>query len=237
MSNLEIVYLHHSGFAITTKQHLLVFDYYQDPAALLSSLIQTGKKIYIFSSHAHADHFNPKIGGWQNAVLTYFLSDDIREAGGLRGVKPDKVRYLGPYETVEQDVLKVVTYGSTDEGISFFVEVDGWRLFHAGDLNWWHWKGDTPDNLRLAEDGFRKEMKLLDGLKLDVAFFPVDSRLEEYRAMGIEVFGRSTDVGQLIAMHTTGEPWKPPVDFPGNGKKVAVWCPVSPGERLQIDQA
>ena len=28
---------------------------------------------------------------------------------------------------------------STDEGVAFLVEVNGVVIYHAGDLNWWHW--------------------------------------------------------------------------------------------------
>jgi len=233
-ASLEIIYLHHSGFAVTTGQHLLIFDYYQDMAKSLSGRIMEGKQVWVFSSHRHADHFNSMIADWQSAVAAYFLSDDILAAGGLPAVKADKIVYMKPYETSKQESLRVTTYGSTDEGVSFLVEINGWRLFHAGDLNWWHWKGDTPENQQLAKDGFMREMELLTGVELDVAFFPVDSRLEEFRAIGAEEFCRRANVRQLVAMHTCGQSWKPSEKFPGNSKNVSVWCPTVSGERLSL---
>lgn len=228
---LECIYLENSGFVVQTEKYVLVFDYYEDTARTIPKLIEEGKTLHVFSSHRHKDHFNPIISTWQNSVVTYFLSDDI---GGLAGVSDEKIVYMRPYETKNQGDLQVKTYGSTDIGVSFFVEVDGWRLFHAGDLNWWHWKWDHKYNLMLAKDLFEKEMNKLDGLQLDVVFFPVDSRLEEYRAAGVEEFCRRVDVGQLVAMHTRGERWRPSPGFPGNGKMIASWCPFISGERLKM---
>lgn len=232
---MKIVYLQHSGFVVETQQHLLVFDYYQDPTNSAVPMIAGGKKVIAFVSHSHSDHFNAQIGDWKDLVTTYYLSKNIRAAGGLPGVDSNKVVYMNPYEQQENSGLKVTTYGSTDAGLSFFVEVDGWRIFHAGDLNWWHWKGDTEENNRLAAAGFHKELERLAGVTMDVAFFPVDSRLEEYRALGVEAFCQQTKVHQLVAMHACGEVWTPPIKFPKTGKPVPVWCPATPGEIRQYN--
>lgn len=230
---LEIIYLENSGFVVQTEKNILVFDYYQDDAGIVAKLIEEGKILYVFSSHRHHDHFNPIISTWRKNVATFFLSDDI---DGVVGVGDEQIISMRPYEAIVQGGLEVVTYGSTDIGVSFLVTVDGWRIFHAGDLNWWHWKWDHKYNLILAENQFEKEMKKLDGLQVDVAFFPVDSRLEEYRAMGVEKFCRQVDVGQLVAMHMRGERWIPSSDFPGNKEPVPCWCPMISGERLQVSK-
>lgn len=230
---LEVIYLENSGFVVQTKNHVLIFDYYEDPSSSITPFLGTEKTLYVFCSHRHHDHFNPIISTWQDNVAMFFLSDDII---GIAGVSDKKIAYMCPYETRKQGNLQVKTYGSTDIGVSFLIEVDGWRLFHAGDLNWWHWKWDHAYNLMLAKDLFEVEMKQLDGLQLDVAFFPVDSRLEEYRAAGVEEFCRRVDVQQLIPMHTRGQSWIPTSDFPGNDKTIASWCPVTSGERLKINR-
>ena len=231
---LKISYLEHSGFVVDTGSNILVFDYYKDPAGIIDKLIPTQKKVWVFSSHSHADHFSQVIGKWSSNVESYILSDDIRVSGGLAGTAGEKAYYMKPYETSDSIQVKVTTYGSTDEGVSFLVEVDGWKIFHAGDLNWWHWKEDTAENIQLAEEGFRREMSHLAGLKLDLVFFPVDSRLEEYRAIGVEEFCRQVDTDQLVVMHTCGKHWTAPEDFPGNDKTVAVWCPAAPGEQITM---
>ena len=57
-------------------------------------------------------------------------------------------------EKLFKDVY-VKAYGSTDIGISFLVKVDGLTIFHAGDLNWWHWKEDSLEEQLVAESSFK----------------------------------------------------------------------------------
>ena len=230
MSSLHVTYLFNSGFVVKSGRNLLIFDYYLNPVPGLEQMIADSENVWVFSSHRHADHYNPEIIRWQDRVNAYILSDDIRYETGIDKLKSEKIIFMPPYQEKVNGSLRVVTYGSTDEGVSFYVELDGWRIFHAGDLNWWHWKGDTAENIRIAEEAFRGEMSRLANLKLDIAFFPVDSRLEEYRAIGAEVFCQTVEVPELIAMHTRGEVWTPPAAFPGRQRAVTVWCPAEPGE-------
>lgn len=234
--HVKIIYLQHSGFVVETEQHRLIFDYYQDPAASVFPLRVIGKTTSVFCSHKHGDHFNPQISKWAHDVERYYLSDDIEQSGGLSGIIGDKVTYMKPYEQNEYSGLKVVTYGSTDEGLSFYVEADGWRIFHAGDLNWWHWKGDTDENNQAAAAAFRQELKRFSGLTLDVVFFPVDSRLAEYRTLGVEQFCLTVKVKQLVTMHGCGEVWTAPANFPAIGTRVPVWSPAVPGATLKLRQ-
>lgn len=235
-SELQLTYLDHSGFIVETEHQILVFDYYRDSAKAAPAHLKLGKPVWVFSSHAHADHFNQQIAVWQDKVVTYILSSDIHQAGGLSGVSTDKIVYMSPDEQKEQQELLITTFGSTDEGVSFLVEVDGWRIFHAGDLNWWHWKGDTEENLRFAKDGFFREMDKLGGQSFDVAFFPVDSRLEEYRELGVREFCKRTNVRQLVAMHLCGQAWTPDEMFIKNNMKTAIWCPQTPGAKTTVQK-
>jgi L-ascorbate metabolism protein UlaG (beta-lactamase superfamily) len=231
---MEIIYLFHSGFAVSVDKNLLIFDFYQDPSGILPSLLENREKVWVFSSHGHSDHFNPLIDEWQEGITTYFFSEDIRLLAGRKNRNDDKVVYMRPYQTVEQEEIRVTTYGSTDEGVSFLVETAKWRIFHAGDLNWWHWQEDTVENQRLAAEGFHKEIKKLAGINLDVAFFPVDGRLGEYSAIGAREFCRSTATSHFIAMHTCGKVWADRSAFSEENKGLSVWCPVAAGENMTI---
>lgn len=229
-----ITYLDHSGFMVETARHILVFDYYRDPAHAASAKFSAHKKLYFFCSHAHADHFNAAIGIWQQRAAAYILSTDIKEAGGLPGVDETRIHYLGPYEALTHNDLRVNTYGSTDAGISCVVQADGWRIFHAGDLNWWHWKEDTPANNAVAREAFFHELDHLKGQQFDIAFFPVDSRLEEYRDLGVRELVQAVQINHLVAMHTCGRPWTPPAGFTSHVK--TVWCPDKPGQTQRIEK-
>lgn len=235
-SELQLTYLDHSGFIVETEHQILVFDYYRDSAKAAPAHLKLGKPVWVFSSHAHADHFNQQIAVWQDKVVKYILSSDIHQAGGLSGVSTDKIVYMSPDEQERQQEVLITTFGSTDEGVSFLVEVDGWRIFHAGDLNWWHWNGDTEENLKFAKEGFFREMDKLDGQSFDVAFFPVDSRLEEYREFGVREFCKRTNIRQLVAMHLCGQAWTPDETFSKSNTKTAIWCPQTPGAQITVQK-
>src|SRR3712207_5644103 len=85
---MNLYYIYHSGFAVEGKHHILIFDYYCIPKEKIKEkeyflnqyIRQQEKKVYIFSSHSHADHFNPEILSWkkENPKIRYILSEDIR---------------------------------------------------------------------------------------------------------------------------------------------------------------
>ena len=50
---MKVTYIQHSGFMVELEECVLVFDYYK---GLLPS-VSKDKKLYVFSSHHHHDHF------------------------------------------------------------------------------------------------------------------------------------------------------------------------------------
>ena len=52
---LNVTYLDHSGFAITTPAAIMVFDYYKDPDKKLEHLLKISpeKPVLFFVSHHH----------------------------------------------------------------------------------------------------------------------------------------------------------------------------------------
>ena len=206
----KIYYIYHSGFAIETQNHLLVFDYYKEPKLSKENLllpflissenIKEKKKVFVFCSHSHGDHFNPVILDWDsyNPEIKYILSEDIKTA-------TKKPNYVFMEEDDEKDLkdLYIKAYGSTDIGISFLVKVDNLTIFHAGDLNWWHWKEDSLEEQRVAEVNFKIQIdKLKEEDHIDIAFFPVDPRLEEFYYIGGQYFSEQLHPTMLIPMHS-----------------------------------
>lgn len=72
-----IWYLYYSGWAIRTKFHFLIFDYWEKEKKPANPSLENGfinvKEIqdlntYIFVTHAHADHYDPIILYWQDSV-------------------------------------------------------------------------------------------------------------------------------------------------------------------------
>ncbi|TGE31866.1 MBL fold metallo-hydrolase [Desulfosporosinus sp. Sb-LF] len=199
--NFKLKYLYHSGFLVETDKNLLIFDYYQGEAESLVK--ESSKHIFIFSSHSHPDHFNPVILEWQKdrPDIKYILSSDISVPQTM-----ENINVLSPYEKLELGDLKIKAYNSTDIGVSFLVEVEGIRFFHAGDLNWWYWSGDTPEEMIKAEKGFKDEVQKIKGETIDIAFFPVDPRLEQNYSAGAEYFIQELAPRIFIPMHFADSP-------------------------------
>lgn len=194
--DIGITYLYHSGFCIETVNCLFIFDFNQGYVNL------PNKKTYVFCTHNHADHYNPKIFEWRKKRpdIQYILSYDL---GGDPDIPPEKdnITFVAPYEEQQIDDIKVKAYSSTDEGVAFIVQCDGINIFHAGDLNWWYWADDTPEETKKAEIGFKAEMAKIKGARIDIAFFPVDPRLGPNYYLGAELFINEIKPRYFIPMH------------------------------------
>ena len=150
LSGADIRYLFHSGFAVETPRHFLIFDYFSDQPKGRGRSLATGvvepaeiadRNVVVFVSHRHPDHYNPVIFTWRKKIgrIRYVLPPDVHPPADVPGVLATRAG-----ESYDCGDFRVRTLLSTDEGVAYAVEVDGLRLFHAGDLNWWHWEGE-PD--------------------------------------------------------------------------------------------
>ena len=181
-------YLGHSGFLVETEKTLLLFDACGAVPSQLDSK-DPGKPLFVFVSHAHADHFDPTVFSLpgKSRRVTYILSFDLRGNGE---VPPEAtVLYADADEAFEVDRLGTVrTLLSTDEGVAYFVNAGGETVYHAGDLHWWDWEGEDPAWLAEQERVFKRETGLLAKERIDAAFIVVDDRLEGNYARGAEWF-------------------------------------------------
>lgn len=228
---MKVTYLYHSGFAVEDDSRMLVFDYYKGNLPATAK----DKKLYVFSSHVHRDHFNPQIFEWaKDCDATYILSDDIpdeaipimdvsdaevSEVPGKTLIPRDRIVKVGQREEIELDGLKIKTLRSTDEGVAFFVvvknetkkscesrieEQESTTIYHAGDLNWWHWEEETPEYNEKMKQDYQKEILSLNGAHIDIAFVPLDPRLGKAYGLGIDFFMKHTDTKYLFPMHLWG---------------------------------
>ncbi|KMO86568.1 hypothetical protein AB840_07580 [Megasphaera cerevisiae DSM 20462] len=231
MTDVQLTFLAHSGFAAETKTKVLVFDYYKDPAGAVRSYAGGKKPLWFFVSHWHEDHFNPAIAGFERSTAHYIFNAEVP----FHGPAAKKMQSMNIYDTIHIEDTTITQYGSTDAGGSFLVETDGCTIFHAGDLNWWHWLGDTDENNAEAKANFDREMKKLAGLDVDVAFFPVDARLEEAREWGVKRFLDVVQVRRLLVpMHYFGTPWIPSQAFMDTYGQVPLWIPIQKGDTTVI---
>lgn len=136
-------------------------------------------------------------------------------------------------DTLESDNLTVTMFGSTDAGGSFLVDTGTHRIFHAGDLNWWHWSGDTPENIAEAKALKEKEFAPLLGVSVDIMMFPVDARLEVAREWGAIDILSMMNTKLFIPMHANGPVWVPSEKFRESYPAQRCWIPTQPGDAVE----
>lgn len=234
--SVTITYLHHSGFTAVAANTLLVFDYWEgENGELPEHLRLTGDKlekydrVYVFISHTHPDHMDPKVFSLKcSRPITYIVSYDAPI--GTRG------RRIAPGDTIELDShITVKAFGSTDLGVSFLVEADGVNIFHAGDLNLWHWRQEsTLKQIEAAERSFEEALNPLIGQRVDVGMFPVDPRQGPMFDAGANQFILSVKPKLMIPMHFQGRS-EVAVDFARRArtKQTEVLALTKPGEAVE----
>ena len=198
---MKIDYLGHSGFLVETDSALLLFD---DSRGDLSPLDRKpgDKPLFVFVSHAHGDHFNPKIFALAEGTrpVKYILSFDLRGNGAVR--EGADILFADADAAYEIDGLGTVqTLLSTDEGVAFLIITQKETVFHAGDLNWWDWPGEDPEWLAEQETVFQREIGKLAGKRIDAAFVVLDDRLEENYAKGLSWFLSVCRPSYVLPMH------------------------------------
>jgi ankyrin repeat protein len=178
-NELKVFYTGHSGWALQFKDKVIVIDYWQagvqnDDASFTNGNINpgelAGKKVYVFATHDHSDHYDTTIFQWKKSVK------DIKY---IFGFHPDKTgdnkeksyngptyTYINDNQTGMVDDIKVTTIKSNDTGQGFLLEVNGLKIFHPGD--------HALFNSDLEAD-FKKEIDFIAGQtsNIDIAFLPV----------------------------------------------------------------
>lgn len=194
---MRVTYIQHSGFAVEYKDFVFLFDYYKGELPEF----KPDKKVYVFASHAHPDHFTKKLFSWISKYpnITYILSDDIKDQGPeghVVSIGADRERDLGGFS--------IRTFCSTDEGVAFLLTVGDKKIYHAGDLNWWHWEGEEPSYNQSMKERYQREIEKMKGERIDVAFVPVDPRLEAAYYWGLDYFMKQTETLWVFPMHMFG---------------------------------
>ncbi len=120
---MKVTYLDNSGFVITLKDAILVFDYYRDPSHALNKILgdKPDAPVVFFVSHRHPDHYNPGIYEIaQNHRRVYVMSNDV-PAMKIPSTLEVQGMSVGDYVESLPGGISVRAYGSTDAGVSFLV--------------------------------------------------------------------------------------------------------------------
>ena len=131
---MRIWYLSHSGWAVQTSNHLFLIDY--APGALdgEEDLLLNGRvtpaewgdaNVFVLTTHAHGDHFDPRILDWRHPSLHRVYGWDAPEAWPGFRMEDREIKTVG-------DVV-IAAIPSTDSGSAFLIEADGVSFYHAGD--------------------------------------------------------------------------------------------------------
>ena len=137
----------------------------------------------------------------QKPDIKYIFSKDILKR---RRAKADDAIYLKKGDAYQDELLTIKAFGSTDVGISFLIETEGRRIFHAGDLNNWHWKDEsTPQEVAEAEGNYLKELDIIakETSVMDLVMFPVDPRLGTDFMRGAHQFIDRIKTSVFVPMH------------------------------------
>jgi len=200
-----IWYLGHSGWAIKTRDHFLVFDYFnrdRDPAApaLCNGRINckeiAGENVAVFVSHEHGDHFDPQVFDWKEDVpeMTYVM--------GCAAENAPTCEYMEGRDQKMIDGMKVTTIESNDTGVGFVVEVDGLVIMHPG---------DHANRLQDFSGPYCAEIDYLaaQGIRPDIAFMPISGcgfGDQVAVKMGVHYALETLKPLVFIPMHSGGNP-------------------------------
>ena len=165
----KLWYLGHSGYALQTRNNLLIFDYFgperaPDQPALCNGCIRpeelAGQKVTVFVSHEHGDHFDQNIFTWADQV------EGIRYVTGCTAETEQPYELLAPRTVTDREGMKIRTIDSNDTGLGFLVEVDGVTIYHAG---------DHANRLRDFSGPYCAEIDYLaeTGIRPDFAMMPI----------------------------------------------------------------
>jgi L-ascorbate metabolism protein UlaG (beta-lactamase superfamily) len=135
----KLFFLGHSGWAVKTQEHFLVFDYFcntwegqPDDSCFASGHIIPeqikDENVTVFCTHRHGDHFDRRVFSWKETIpdINYVLCWDAGDVGADYTMIP-------VHEEGKVDDMDIYVHHSTDLDGGYLVEVDGLVIMHMGD--------------------------------------------------------------------------------------------------------
>lgn len=224
---MTVTFIAHSAFLVEWDRFYTLFDYvyHEDYTAPLPPL-DPAKPLLVFASHAHEDHFDGRVFGLleQYPLTQFYLSHDIRMAERYRkrmGISDEAFARCTRLRADEVlltsaggEELSIRTVRSTDIGCAYLLCSEGKLVYHAGDLNWWHWESEGTAYCGTMAANYRRAMeRLRDAVRdeaadaglteeLTAAMVPLDPRLgEAAEGMGIEGLMKYVPTRTVFPMH------------------------------------
>lgn len=200
--NINVVSYYQSGFLLEFPSATLFFDFKEGDLPP----IRADKPLYVFISHVHEDHFKQDIFDLKNQYpkTEFFLGYDRTDSGvndwldRQSSAVQDSLSCFSGEQKLYSDDGKVLirTFTSTDLGVAFLVEIEGKKIYHAGDL--FLMKCQTKEqymqlytmalmsgkvmesyeqSLAEADEEFIRLTEPLRGMSVDYGMIPLDPRV------------------------------------------------------------
>lgn len=214
---MKIIFIQHSCFWIEESSYVLIFDWFDATRVNLCEFkgqlpeFPKGKKIYLFASHKHQDHFDLMSLRWREtkcADITYILSKDIRLSDAYLikyNIDPSikkHIVFVRANDDYQIDELRIHTLKSTDAGVAFYVKIKENSFYHAGDLNSWIFPNDFDEvRTQHMQQMYERELSYLKNKKITMAFVVLDPRQKEKAYHGLSYFFEQFEAKFIFPMH------------------------------------
>ena len=115
---MKITHIYHSGFVIELESTVLIFDWYSGELPDFDP----GKKVFVFVTHGHADHYSSRIWTLRSRYekICYIL--DCCTAPEQKG---DNIFHVQPGRHYRIRNILVYAIRSNDEGVAYVVSAEG----------------------------------------------------------------------------------------------------------------
>ena len=233
MGEAIVWYLGHMGWAVRTANHFMVFDYDgrsvpPDEPSLANGSIDPAEikdlSTTVFITHRHTDHYAAAAFDWKKTVK------NITYVAGFKPEGHEGYVFMAPRETKTLGGLDITTTMANDEGVGFFVKVDGVTIFHSG------------DHSAARGESFKPEIDFLvgRGLRADLLFMPVSRTNDPAMNQGVHYAMTQLSAVAVFPGHVSGreEAYREFArDAAKAGMTAPIHCPEFAGDHFAVSGA
>lgn len=201
-----VTFFGQSAFTVSVNKTLMIFSYREtgfgglpESARLKEADFYSYNNILVFVPNGSREHFDEVIFGWNQA---YPISYIIEKKAMENQSKKANVLLAGEGAEFSIAQARIRVFGSSGDGVSFLVQTEGISVFHAGDLNLWHWREQSDlQEIRDAEKRFYDEVAKIPKNSIDLCMFPLDPNLGGLYSAGANHFIMAIRPKVFFPMH------------------------------------
>ncbi len=201
----EIIYIHHNCFILRYGETAFLFDmpaasFLRRKEAETIAASVSGRKLFVFASHAHPDHYSSDIFKLSDVChdANYIISDDIAAPAAKKNLLT-----AGAGKTYKLGELSIRTFKSNDAGLAYLIKTPEMSIYFGGDLAKWSWDEFDETTRNYMEKVFADTIATLKKEKINIAFSNADARLSNYS--GAAEFIETVRPKLFVPMHSFGE--------------------------------